>query len=146
MKASNCPILCTDVHTYFIITLYHDSGICVSSNFMKLRTQVKLAFIFHLFFFFPANSYLVLKKRKPFVFCTENRSPTCLVSSNMQNTESVLREMENCASFVFVVLGWWVGGMEAILQICLSTLSSLSILIQHIGAGVVKLPQPASQI
>lgn len=53
----------------------------------------------------------------------------------MQSAESVLGDAENCASFVFVVV-WWVGGTDAVLQICLSTLSSLSILIQHIGAGL----------
>lgn len=36
--------------------------------------------------------------------CLENRSPTGLVSFNMQNTEFVLREIESCASFVLVVL------------------------------------------
>lgn len=55
----------------------------------------------------------VQKKKKKCVFCTENRSPTGLVSFNMQNTESVLREMESCASFVFVVLGGWVCGCNS---------------------------------
>lgn len=43
------------------------------------------------------------------MFCTENRSQTGLVLFNMQNTESILRDMEHCASFVFVVLGGRVG-------------------------------------
>lgn len=96
------------------------------------------------------------------MFCTENRSLTGLVSFNMQNTESVLREMESCASFVFVILGGWGWGCNSPdFRACkapsfvyfgsfsvlrLSTLSSLSILLQHNGAGVVKLLQARNQI
>lgn len=44
-------------------------------------------------------------KKGKCVFWTENRSPTRLVSFNMQKTQSALRGMESSASFVLVVMG-----------------------------------------
>lgn len=97
-------------------------------------------------------------------FCSENRSPTGLVSFNMQNPLSPSSERWRTVHQLCLLcwLGVW-GCVEAIYQIsmltlarlsfffslpeiCLSTLSSLSILIQRNGAGVVKYPQPQNQI
>ena len=91
------------------------------------------------------------------VFCSKNRSPTRLLSLNMQNSESVLREMKSCAFFVFVMLGEWGCGCNSqdlcsCIALCFviffspSSLSSLSILLKHNGRGVVKLLQNRTKL
>lgn len=164
--------------------MYSFLHVCASSTFMSLELctiqlgiQSVSAFIFYFFstqilpwpygscYNYSIASHLAMlyseRKGKKCVLCTENRSPTGLVSFNMQNTEFVLREMERCVSFVFVLGGWrvWMQFTRSLCShspifcvICffpvlhLSTLSSLSILLQHNGAGVVKLLQPGKQI
>lgn len=115
----------------------------------------------------PLGNVALLKKKKS-VFRSENRSPTGLVSFNMQNSLSLSSERWRTVHLLCLLcrVGVW-GCVEAIHQIsmltlarlsiffyfffplpeiCLSTLSSLSILIQRNGAGVVKYPQPQNQI
>lgn len=112
----------------------------------------------------PLSNDVLRKKEKESVCFALKIDLQLVLFHSICRTLRPSSEMERCVSFVFMLDGWrvWMQFTRFLLshrtifcvicfffffpELCLSTLSSLSILLQHNGAGVVKLPQPGNQI